>query len=61
MDETYKIIRFYFSGSNKVIKRGLTFEDAKDHCNDIETSSNTCSIETKIKYPGIWFDGYEKE
>ena len=46
---TYKIIRFSFKGNNRVIKRGLTLEQAQAHCNDPKTEGEG------------WFDGYEKE
>jgi hypothetical protein len=46
---TYKIIRFKFKGNNKIIKRGLTLEQAQTHCNNPETSGDG------------WFDGYESE
>ncbi len=46
---TYKIIRFRFKGNNRVIKRGLTLEEAQAHCNDPKTEGEG------------WFDGYEKE
>jgi hypothetical protein len=47
---TYKIIRFYQDDRpNKIIKRGLTLEEAQEHCNDPATSG-----------PG-WFDGYNEE
>jgi len=46
---TYKIIRFRFEGSNTTIKTGLTLEEAKEHCNDPETSGEG------------WFDGFNKE
>jgi hypothetical protein len=46
---TYKIIRFRFKGNNRVIKRGLTLEQAQAHCRNPETSGDG------------WFDGYESE
>jgi len=46
---TYKIIRFRFKGNNRVIKRGLTLEEAQAHCSDPKTEGNG------------WFDGFEKE
>ena len=46
---TYKIIRFRFKGSKRVIKRGLTLNEAQEHCNDPSTSGEG------------WFDGYERE
>lgn len=49
--ETYKILRFYRSGRKpKVIKRGLSLEDAQAHCKDPAT-----------RKAGVWFDGYDKE
>lgn len=53
----YKIIRHYFDGENVETLRGLTLEQAQDHCKDPETSSSTA----KFGEPGKWFDGYEKE
>ena len=47
---TYKIIRFSFKTNNRrVIKRGLTLEEAQAHCKDPATSGDG------------WFDGYESE
>ncbi len=48
----------------RTIKRGLTLEQAQEHCNDKETSSSTCTnyhglIRTKNK--GSWFDGYTSQ
>jgi len=55
---TYKIIRFKFEGNDRVIKRGLTLEEAQEHCKDPETSGSTCS---DLKRRGMWFDGYTEE
>lgn len=53
-DKTYKIVRFYRDSEHpdhrKVIKTGLTLEEAQEHCRDEETHE-----------PGVWFDGYEEE
>lgn len=47
---TYKIIRFYKNHNRKrIIKRGLSLEEAKAHCRD----PKTCGED--------WFDGYDKE
>ena len=46
---TYMIIRFYRESQSTVIKRGLTLEQAQEHCNDPETAGDG------------WFDGYESE
>ena len=56
----------YFDDNHptRTIKRGLTLEQAQEHCNDKETSSQTCTnyhgkIRTKNK--GSWFDGYTSQ
>ena len=60
---SYKIIRFFFNGGKRVIKRGLTLEQAQAHCNDPETSSSTCKLAAnrrRTKQRGPWFDGYDE-
>ena len=55
----YKIIRFYYGKSPRIIKRGLTLEQAQTHCQDKETSSSTCTLYEGIKRTqtlGKWFD-----
>ena len=49
MNKTYRIIRFRFNGNNKVLRTGLTLEQAQAHCENPETSGNG------------WFDGYNVE
>lgn len=58
MSDTYKIVRFYddINKRSKVIKRGLTLEQAQAHCRDPRTSTNG---EEPIGMN--WFDGYTKE
>ena len=61
--ERYKIIRMYFNEnySSRIIRKGLTLEEAQKHCNDKETSSSTCTNYHGIKRTerkGAWFDGY---
>ena len=46
---TYKIIRFRFEGTNRIIRRGLTLQEAQSHCRDPKTSGEG------------WFDGYTEE
>ena len=48
---SYKIIRIHKSNRipNKVVKSGLTLEEAQAHCLDPKTRAN------------FWFDGYTKE
>lgn len=50
---TYKIVRHFHPSqerSPRVIKRGLTLEEAQEHCRDPRT-----------RVEGEWFDGYEEE
>ena len=53
MEESYKIVRFCFDENSpdhrRVIRTGLTLEEAQDHCNDPDTHGDG------------WFDGYEEE
>jgi len=53
----YKIIRFYFDENKprRVIKRGLTREEAQQHCS-LESTH-------KVLPNGdvVWFDGFESE
>ena len=46
---SYMIIRFRFNGRPRVIKRGLTLEEAQAHCRRDDTRGEG------------WFDGYEQE
>jgi|TARA_R110002020_G_C16044034_1_gene753958 hypothetical protein len=50
----YKIVRFCFDNDHedhhKVIRTGLTLEEAQEHCQSDDTHE-----------PGVWFDGYENE
>jgi len=46
---TYKIIRFRFEGKNRTIKKGLTLEEAQEHCQRDDTKGDG------------WFDGYTEE
>jgi hypothetical protein len=52
--DTYKIVRKYRDGNhpdnNKVIKTGLSLEEAQEHCKDPET-----------REAGVWFDCYYEE
>ena len=57
---TYKIIRFFFSEDkqNKVISRGLTLDEAQEHCRDEKTHCNSSHTPDSNKW---FFDGYDEE
>ena len=62
----YKIIRFRRNGSNRIMRNGLTLEQAQAHCNDTQTSSWTCTTPKGKRTKAMianhkhnpWFDGY---
>jgi hypothetical protein len=62
---TYKIMRHYaLTLHKKFISSSLSFDDAKAHCNDIESSSNTCTLTKNRAHTlayGPWFDGFYQE
>lgn len=60
---SYKVVRMYFKGGSRTIRRGLSLEEAQKHCSDPETSSSTCKLAKNVRRTrthGAWFDGYEK-
>jgi hypothetical protein len=63
---SYKIVRHFADPREEkvVITRGLTLEQAQEHCNDPETSSRTAKSQyhrNLTKSAGPWFDGYYEE
>ena len=61
----YQIVRFYRNAGirRRVIYKGLTLEEAREHCNDPETSSRTATGSialVRTRRVGAWFDGYEQ-
>lgn len=60
----YRIVRMYFRGGKRIIRRGLFLSEAQRHCNDPETSSSTATgakARRITQRMGAWFDGYEQE
>ena len=62
--QKYKIVRMYFDDnvSTRTIKKGLTKDQAMEHCKDIQTSSSTCTNQQGVARTaslGAWFDGFE--
>jgi len=59
----YNIIRFYFRGGRRIIKRNVTLAEAQEHCKHPDTSSKTCTTKAGMRRTalmGDWFDGYEE-
>ena len=64
----YNIVRMYQKDTSRqryerVIKSGLTLEQAQSWCRDPETSSSTCTEQSgcdRTALRGPWFDGYEE-
>lgn len=57
----FNIVRNYFRGGSRIIKRGLSESEAQAHCKDPETSSSTCTKSagrTRTRRMGAWFDSY---
>lgn len=61
----YKIVRNYRDSYRKyTVARGLTLDEAQQHCSDPETSSSTCTTSAANRITrrnGPWFDGYTEE
>lgn len=61
----YEIVRHYQRDDveNEIIDTVDTLEEAREHCNDPETSSRTATNNAAValteKY-GDWFDGYRE-
>jgi hypothetical protein len=63
---TYKVQRLFFRTYKRprLIKSGLTLEQAQAHCSDPETSSSTCKRAANVRRTrtfGPWFDSYTEE
>lgn len=61
---TYSITRRFFNGGSELITEGLTLEEVREHCNDSDSSSRTCTTEEGLALTaerGPWFDGYDGE
>ena len=62
----YQIVRMYQHPDkpSRVVRSGLTLEQAQEHCRDPETSSSTAtsSVAThRTATSGPWFDGYQED
>lgn len=56
--ETYSIVRRYEDGDKKILRQGLTLDEARAHCQRAETSSST----TPRRRDAVrWMDTYVLE
>lgn len=65
MADTYKVRRSFF-GSNRrpTVYKGLTLQEAQEHCKSPESSHKTATsaaAKARTRKYGPWFDGYDKE
>jgi hypothetical protein len=68
MAETYRLVRFYQRDpqdlTREVLAEGQTFDQVREHCNDPETASVTCTTDEgreRTRKCGPWFEGFERE
>jgi hypothetical protein len=61
---SFRIYRLYERDiPPRLIRKGLTLEEAQAHCRSLEASSKTCTKATgkrRTKLLGRWFDSYEE-
>lgn len=63
----YKVVRFYARNKpSRAVsgKTGLYLEEAQAHCNDPESSWQTCTTKTgkaRTRKFGPWFDGWTQD
>lgn len=65
-EPTYEVVRFYQRPDleQEVIFTGLTLDEAREHCNDPQSSSSTATGAEALERTstsGEWFDGYRAE
>lgn len=65
-EATYSIIRFYRSDEydREIVATGLTYAQAREHCNDPETSSSSATgaeAVARTMARGPWFEAHERE
>ena len=59
--QRFDVVRYYFRGGTRVIKRGLTWDEAAAHCGDPEAGYTTCRKPINLRRTrrlGPWFDGF---
>lgn len=65
MADTYNVKRMFFNSSRRpTIYKGLTLQEAQEHCKSPEASHKTASsaaAKARTRKYGPWFDGYDKD
>ena len=59
----YNIVRFYQNHNRRIIARNVSYDAAREHCSNPETSSSTCTKphnKARTRKLGAWFDGFER-
>jgi len=57
----YRIVRYFASGQKRTVLDRLSLEEAQKHCNDPNSSSQTCTDKAgkaRTRKSGPWFDAY---
>jgi hypothetical protein len=61
--DRFVVIRFTLRGRRRIVRRGLTLDEAQAHCRSVEASSRTATSAQAValtKRVGAWFDGYDE-
>lgn len=59
----HRIVRHYQRGKKRVLKNGVSLEEAEAHCHSSESSWKTatrCEAHVRTERKGPWFDDYEE-
>lgn len=62
-EEMVEIVRFYADGYPAEVIAECTLAGAKEHCENPETSSQTCTTQEgllRTRKKGPWFDGWRR-
>lgn len=62
-EETVEIVRFYANGHPTEVIDECTLAEAKEHCENPETSWKTCTTRDGLRrteLKGPWFDGWRR-
>ena len=61
MNDLYEIVRFYSDSRPPIVmNKGLSLDQAQEHCQDPETSSTTANC-GRCGVTCDWFEGYREQ